>query len=318
MSSVAELQLFSAPQPESSWQLFRLLSTGALTPGRAWKNPAYRRKFMLRSLGAPRMTGKLLESLTKQPQLMQILNVQPGLPCRLHRPWLSTHMSPQQTIDALCYHYQLMLDKLPETITSHYLSAHGALLTTIEGKDEQRYRIYLGADAMLDKEGEATLTFRDENDTVLAELTFTLCQYNGVDTFFIGGLQGAKADVPHQLIQVATKACHGLFPKRLVVDALLTLGERLSVKHVRAVSNETHIYRSLRYRRKKRDKLHADYNSFWESLSATVDAEGDYVLPLALPRKTMEEIASKKRAEYRRRYELLDALQQQIAATIQG
>ncbi|WP_146751535.1 DUF535 family protein, partial [Kluyvera cryocrescens] len=32
----------------------------------------------------------------------------------------------------------------------------------------------------------------------------------------------------------------------------------------------------------------------------------------------MEEIASKKRAEYRRRYELLDALQQQIAATIQG
>lgn len=318
MSSVAELQLSSAPQPESSWQLFRLLSTGALTPGRAWKNPAYRRKFMLRSLGAPRMTGKLLESLTKQPQLMQILNVQPGLPCRLHRPWLSTHMSPQQTIDALCYHYRLMLDKLPDNITSHYLSAHGALLTTIEGKDEQRYRIYLGADAMLDKEGEATLTFRDKNDTVLAELTFTLCQYNGVDTFFIGGLQGAKADVPHQLIQVATKACHGLFPKRLVVDALLTLGEQLSVKHVRAVSNETHIYRSLRYRRKKRDKLHADYNSFWESLSATVDAEGDYVLPLALPRKTMEEIASKKRAEYRRRYELLDALQQQIAATIQG
>lgn len=318
MSSVAELQLSSAPQPESSWQLFRLLSTGALTPGRAWKNPAYRRKFMLRSLGAPRMTGKLLESLTKQPQLMQILSVQPGLPCRLHRPWLSTHMSPQQTIDALCYHYRLMLDKLPDNITSHYLSAHGALLTTIEGKDEQRYRIYLGADAMLDKEGEATLTFRDEKDTVLAELTFTLCQYNGVDTFFIGGLQGAKADVPHQLIQVATKACHGLFPKRLVVDALLTLGEQLSVKHVRAVSNETHIYRSLRYRRKKRDKLHADYNSFWESLSATVDAEGDYVLPLALPRKTMEEIASKKRAEYRRRYELLDALQQQIAATIQG
>ena len=165
---------------------------------------------------------------------------------------------------------------------------------------------------MQDKEGEATLTFRDENNTVLAELTFTLCQFNGVNTFYIGGLQGAKAHVPHQLIQTATKACHGLFPKRLVVDALLTLTAPLSVEHVRAVSNETHIYRSIRYRRKKRDKLHADYNSFWESLSATVDNKGEYVLPLALPRKTMEEIASKKRAEYRRRYELLDTLQQQI------
>ena len=96
------------------------------------------------------------------------------------------------------------------------------------------------------------------------------------------------------------------------MDALLTLATPLSVEHIRAVSNETHIYQSLRYRRKKRDKLHADYNSFWESLSATVDSKGDYVLPLVLPRKTMEEIASKKRAEYRRRYELLDALQQQI------
>ncbi len=170
---------------------------------------------------------------------------------------------------------------------------------------------------MLDKEGEATIVFQDENDTVLAELTFTLCQYNGVDTFFVGGLQGAKADVPHQLIQAATKACHGLFPKRLVVDALLTLGSLLSVAHVRAVSNETHIYRSLRYRHKKRGKLHADYNSFWASLGAQADEEGDYVLPLTLARKTMEEIASKKRAEYRRRYALLDELQQQITETVQ-
>lgn len=317
MSSVADLSQSTSPQPESSWQLFRLLASGALTPGRAWNNPAYRRKFVLRSLTTPLKTQKLLARLATQPQLMQILHVQPGLPCRLHRPWLSMHMSAQQTIDALCWHYQYLLGQLPDNIAKGYLSTSGAQLATIAGKDEQLYSIRLRADAMLDKEGEATLTFNDENNTVLAELTFTLCQYNGVNTFFIGGLQGAKANVPHQLIQGATKACHGLFPKRLVVDALLTLGTLLSVEHVRAVSNETHIYRSVRYRRKKRDKLHADYNSFWESLGATVDAESDYVLPLALPRKTMEEIASKKRAEYRRRYTLLDALQQQIIDHIQ-
>ena len=317
MSSLVELPHSQVLQPESSWQLFRLLSSGAYTPGSAWKNPAYRRKFLLRSVSTPRMTGKLLARLAEQPQLMQILNAQPGLPCRLHRPWLSTHMNHQHTIDALCYHYQQMLDTLPGSVASGYLSTHGAPLAVIEGKEGQRYSMRLRADAMQDKEGEATLTFHDENGTVLAELTFTLCQYHGVNTFFIGGLQGAKSHVPHQLIQAATKACHGLFPKRLVVDALLTLGTQMSVEQVRAVSNETHIYRSLRYRRKKRDLLHADYNSFWESLSATVDTEGDYVLPLALPRKTMEEIASKKRAEYRRRYTLLDALQQQISVSVQ-
>ncbi len=39
-----------------------------------------------------------------------------------------------------------------------------------------------------------------------------------------------------------------------------------------------------------------------------------FILPLSLPRKTLEEIASKKRAEYRRRYELLDALAEQVYA----
>jgi hypothetical protein len=36
---------------------------------------------------------------------------------------------------------------------------------------------------------------------VLAEMTFTLCQFEGKSTLFIGGLQGAKAHVPHELIQ---------------------------------------------------------------------------------------------------------------------
>ena len=36
------------------------------------------------------------------------------------------------------------------------------------------------------------------------------------------------------------------------------------------------------------------------------------MLPLAMPRKPMEEIASKKRAEYRRRYALLDSLTQHV------
>jgi uncharacterized protein VirK/YbjX len=97
----------------------------------------------------------------------------------------------------------------------------------------------------------------------------------------------------------------------------MVLGQKMDVEMIRAVSNETHIYRSVRYRRKKQDKLHADYNSFWESLGGNVDDNGDYLLPLTLPRKPMEEIASKKRSEYRRRYELLDGLQTQTAGVCQ-
>lgn len=83
------------------------------------------------------------------------------------------------------------------------------------------------------------------------------------------------------------------------------------------MSNATHIYRSWRYRKKKEGKLLADYDSFWLSLGGERRENGHFALPLTLPRKPMEEIASKKRAEYRRRYEMLDSLIQQMTQATQ-
>ena len=317
MSLIAEAHydIDTLPQPKSGWDLFHLLRKCQMAPGRAWKNPAYRRKFVLRSLATPSGTLALLTQLAAHPQLNAMLHVQPGLPCRLHRPWLSMNMPRRDVVEALNAHYQLMCEKLSSAAMAGYLSHAGVTLATLTGRDEQTFQIKLKADAFLDKEGEATLIFCDAESTILAELTFTMCPFAGKRTMYIGGMQGAKAHVSHELIQAATKSCNGLFPKRLLVEVAMVLGQVMGAEAIRAVSNETHIYRSVRYRKKKQDKLHADYNSFWESLSATVDGNGDYLLPLTMPRKPMEEIASKKRSEYRRRYELLDSLQAQASQT---
>lgn len=312
MSSIAESSYPHQPQPKSGWQLFQRLASGTLTPGLAWRNPAYRRKFMLRSLMTPFSTARLLSNLAQQPQLLQLLQVQPGLPCRLHRPWLSVAINRQQTLQALSWHYQTMQRQLPAALMNGYLSREGVTLLTLTGKDDQQFTLRLCADAFLDKEGEATLAFCDAEQTVLAEITFTLCQINGTASLFIGGMQGAKAFVPHEAIQSATKACHGLFPKRLLVEAAMTLGSALAVEQIVAVSNSTHIYRSWRYRKKKEGKLLADYDGFWLSLGGERTDEGNFRLPLVMPRKPMEEIASKKRAEYRRRFALLDSLIEQV------
>lgn len=312
MSSIVDTLFSHQPQPKSGWQLFNNLAFGKITPGLAWQNPAYRRKFMLRSLMTPFSTTRLLSELAKQPRLMQMLQVQPGLPCRLHRPWLTVDMDRRQALESLTWHYQTMTRQLPATLVKGYLSPQGATLLTLTGKDEQQFTVRLCADAFMDKEGEATLVFCNHQNTVLAEMTFTLCPFEGKTTLFIGGLQGAKAHVPHELIQGATKACHGLFPKRLLVETAMTLGAAFPVEHIVAVSNATHIYRSWRYRKKKEGKLLADYDSFWLSLGGQKQDNGHFMLPLAMPRKPMEEIASKKRAEYRRRYALLDSLTQHV------
>lgn len=317
MSSIVDTSLSNLPQPKSGWQLFKNLAFGEIAPGLAWENTAYRRKFMLRSLATPLSTARLLSELARHPHLMQMLQVQPGLPCRLHRPWLTVNMDRQRALESLSWHYQMMCRQLPATLIKGYLSKQGVTLLTIAGKDEQQFTVRLCADAFMDKEGEATLVFCDGQNTALAEMTFTLCQFEGKSTLFIGGLQGAKAHVPHELIQSATKACHGLFPKRLLVEAAMTLGASFPVEQIVAVSNDTHIYRSWRYRKKKEGKLLADYDSFWLSLGGEKQDSGNFMLPLVMPRKPMEEIASKKRSEYRRRYELLDSLIQQVKQAAQ-
>ncbi|HEC5297603.1 TPA: DUF535 domain-containing protein [Enterobacter asburiae] len=317
MSSIVDTSLSNLPQPKSGWQLFKNLAFGEIAPGLAWEKPAYRRKFMLRSLATPLSTARLLSDLAKHPYLMQMLQVQPGLPCRLHRPWLTVNMDRQRVLEALSWHYQMMYRQLPATLTKGYLSKQGVTLLTLTGKDEQQFTVRLCADAFMDKEGEATLVFCDSQNTALAEMTFTLCQFEGKSTLFIGGLQGAKAHVPHELIQGATKACHGLFPKRLLVEAAMTLGAAFPVEQIVAVSNDTHIYRSWRYRKKKEGKLLADYDSFWLSIGGEKQDNGNFMLPLVMPRKPMEEIASKKRSEYRRRYALLDSLIQQMKQATQ-
>ncbi|EKS1843777.1 DUF535 domain-containing protein [Cronobacter muytjensii] len=312
MSALAEL---SVPSPaHSAWQLFRLLATGQKTPGLAWQNPAYRRKFMLRSLVTPFATRRWLAVLAQQPMLDALLHAQPGLPCRLHRPWLSVNVSRQQALAALEYHYQHIACLLPSALMHGHLTRPGVTLALLTGKNDAQYRLDLAAVADLDKEGETTVIFRDAAGVVLAEMTFTLCEVDGKSTLFIGGLQGAKAWVEHDQIQLATKACHGLFPKRLLLEAVCLLARHFAVSQILAVSNDTHIYRSWRYAKKKKDKLHADYDSFWASLGGEKDAQGLYHMPLHIARKSLEEIASKKRAEYRRRYELLDSMTAQIAA----
>lgn len=51
--------------------------------------------------------------------------------------------------------------------------------------------------------------------------------------------------------RLATKACHGLFPKRLLVEAVMTLAGAFPVEQILAVSNATHIYRTGAIARKR-------------------------------------------------------------------
>ncbi|CAI0855883.1 VirK/YbjX family protein [Serratia ficaria] len=301
-------------RPLNGWQLMTALINGDKAPSNAWKKTSFRLKFLSRSLLNWRTTRGLLSTLAANPLLDEILRAQPNLPCKLHRPYLAANMNKIECLFALRDHYDLLVQRMPLKMRLGHLGRQPFVLASAQGKSGAPVTLELAAIDTLNKEGEATLLLRNANGVMLAEITFALMHYRQQPTLFIGGLQGANHQVPHAEIQQTTKECHGLFPKRLVLEGIGTLARHLGIRQIVAVGNATHIYQNWRYQSKKKDQLHADYDQFWISMGGKPLDSGYFLLPERIARKPIDEVVSKKRAEYRRRYQLLDELEHGLAA----
>lgn len=297
----------------SGRELAQALFRGRRVPGKAWQRSYYRCKFLLRYFTTLSHSGPWLDYLARCPLLDQMLSSQPGLPCKLHRPYLAANINHQQRLAALTHHYSFIQSRLPRCLLDGHLSRDGAPLATLEGKNSRRYHVRLCSLDQMNREGEATLTFTDDQNAMLAAITFVIRPELGA-TLFIGGLQGPHRQCLHEAVHSATKACHGLFPKRLALEALTLLAAKMDVQQLLAVGNKTHMYQDWRYFYKSKAFLHADYDKFWLSMNGQLQEQGYFHLPSRLTRKPMEQLPSKKRSEYRRRYALMDQLADQIAA----
>ena len=298
----------------SGMRMLSALVSRQMVPGPAWNRTSYRLKFLLRTLLAPKSTLSLLDYLANHPMRDEMLRATPSLPCKLHRVYQSVNVNREIALKNIIAHYDHFAARVPPALCHGHFSDQPLHIATLAGKEGQRYFIQFNAAGRLDKEGEATLMFTLENGEPLATVTFALINYRGQPTLFIGAIQGPRAHVEHSEIQAATKACHGLFPKKLVMEATLLLAELTQMTQIVAVANKTHIYENARYKKRK-GMMFADYDSFWETLQGELKEDDYYHLPRQIPHRSLEEIASKRRSEYRRRYQLLDSLEAQVRQT---
>ncbi|QTF06936.1 DUF535 domain-containing protein [Brenneria izadpanahii] len=300
----------------NGWQLIIALVHGDLTPSKEWKKIHFRLKFLCRSLLNWRLTVGLANILASNFLMEKILHMQPDLPCKLHRPYLTAKMNKLERLFALRDHYTLVTQRMPLKLLLGCLNEEPVVLGTAVDKYGNKVMLKMSSISSLNREGEVTVLMCNAKGIILAKITFILMNYRQRPTFFIGGLQGANKEVPHTEIQETTKACYGLFPKRLALEGVCSLAHYLGIDQIIAVGNAGHIYQNWRYHNKK-EVLHADYDQFWSSIGGRETTSGYFQLPLRIPRKPIESIASKKRAEYRRRYQLLDELEGEMSQWFQ-
>jgi hypothetical protein len=288
------------------------LISGELTPGSIWCEKSYRAKFCLRSLIAPRQTLRFFNAMAKNHYFSALLSAQKTLPSKIHRHYLHLGMSAAARVNAILSHYEFIENLNGHRLAQALISAKQTPLMQLEGKNGEIYILSASTALGAEREGESTLWLHHSEGTQLAALTFCVTGAKNDRQIIIGGLQGAHRSVSHEVIKEATKACYGLFPKRILMETLWLLAAQHNIKSLYGVGNNGHVFRGLRYRFSKGKHFHASYNEFWESIGGEEYHRHLYSLPVSLPQKDISEIASKKRSEYRKRYALLDGLKEQF------
>lgn len=182
--------------------------------------------------------------------------------------------------------------------------------------------IHLDAEMMVEagqrKEGllSIELNLHEDNRTEhVYQMMFWLNKdKNGEDALWIGAMQGPNMENARDVIKNITKRSHRYRTKNLILYMTMAVARGLGVKHIYAVSNEGY-YANNHVRRDR--KLKTNFGAFWEEVGGLqTDDPRFYEIPLVEPRKTMEEVPTRKRATYRKRYAFQDDVDTQIATSL--
>ncbi|WKE66116.1 VirK/YbjX family protein [Gallaecimonas kandeliae] len=248
-------------------------------------------------------------ALSNSPHFQPVLQFHPKTVEKAFRPYLMRGLSPGRRFARLASHYRLLAQHWDSAQLTAFLK-DGVTLASIEGPDGRPLEVRLQYLSSFQREGELTLTLVVEGE-VFYSSTFILGEdEQGRTGLLVGGLQGPVrgSALDEAYIRDVTRHCHGVRPKALMVQLLSILAQAWGCDFIHAVSNEGHVFASRRYRRKQ--KLKTDYDSLWAEYGGEALEARLWQLPLVVPRKPLEEVASKKRSQYRKRYEWLDALQE--------
>jgi uncharacterized protein VirK/YbjX len=209
------------------------------------------------------------------------------------------------------------MERRLSTIDQHFrmLDGRAAILAhaTFEEVELARFEEYSGLRLVLDKamwfvrEGEIVLNLFI-NDQRYYSVAFTLGMEAGQPLILVGALQGIKTADVNDVYRNITHALHGMRPRDFLMVALKMLCVELGIHRIWTVTNDSRQHNSPYFAGSHNDKVLAPYNEVWTEHGGVELDNGFFDVPVKVNRKDMSEIPTRKRAVYRRRYEMLDKL----------
>jgi uncharacterized protein len=164
----------------------------------------------------------------------------------------------------------------------------------------------------LSREGHLTLSLF-KGDFRAFTLSFSLSGFPETE-LFIGGLQGRHGEEILSMYRDLTKDLNGIRPRDFMLETLRMFALKIGVHHIYAIADEFKISRHRYFGKKGPSGLY--YDEVWQERNAERKSMNCFELPLAGSRRSLEEIAAKKRSMYRRRYDMLDQIEAMLPSDL--
>ncbi|AWI87853.1 hypothetical protein C0214_05785 [Methylobacterium sp. DM1] len=170
------------------------------------------------------------------------------------------------------------------------------------------YRLVLDQPQWFLRDGQATFSLWEGEDRLIS-LSYCLSSSGGDLTAYVGGLQGRSEDGVLERYRRFTKHAEGMRPTDFTIEMFRSFCRGIGVSQILAVSEATQNRRSAYFCRSvEQIPAHLNYDELWLGRGGQMQSDGFFKMSLSQSRRATDSIPTKKRAMYRRRYAMLDAM----------
>lgn len=247
--------------------------------------------------------------------MRRILEAHPRICEKVARPYQRCGLSYAERHRLLIGHYCWLRTQLSEAALTAIFLGEGLELACLSVEGAGEHRLVLRYLSQFEMEGDLTLSLERVDGQRTFCMTFSMLEDEQGMSMHIGGVQGGAGDIG-EMVRQLTKAWHGMRPKALMLSALMQLASSWGVAFLSGVGGDSHVYHSLSFKRSRKDRIQADYDSLWLDAGGGINADKPslYALPLVWPMRPMDKVSTHKRAMYRRRYAMLGKLAKELEA----
>lgn len=270
--------------------------------------------FLLRSLLYRSKLNSLQRHFNSDPLLKEIQKLYPFVYEQPTRAFFFNKSTFDERANIVKNHLDYLAGMLkPEILKELYQEKN---LTIWDGGeiDGQHFQAVLYYEAGQRKEGMMSVVLRLDNKPLYQIIFWIAPDKNENWSMWIGAMQGPNMDDAKEVVKKITNSCHRYRTKNLILYIAQAVARNLGLQKIYAVTN--YGYYANNHVRADR-KLKTSFSDFWaEAGGHSTEDERFDELPLVEPRKTMDEVPTRKRAVYRRRFELLDTIDNEVGKSI--